>query len=213
MGLQKQQTSISPPYKSVSYRQGTWMVEGRHKDLGGGILSFHREKWDALENADFINANGGEANVVPNTLLPTSTNKETPYGWLLVDDWRKFHSTGVARNAEEAIELLSVINFEGLMIDYDLGPGSQSGVAVLEQALEKNILPRCVEIVSTHPTGSLHLKKLLREAGYIYDEQARSQISVPYVGEDNHHTFKGFWRKLEKGESKPRRKITVVLNR
>lgn len=196
-------------HRSVGCFDGAWRVDGIHPELGGGVLGYHRLKSQADHNAELIYEAGGEAVVVTNDYLTSYGEDGEVSGWLLVDDWRDLVANAVARDYEEAIELLDAFNFEGLMIDYDLGRSSPGGVAVLEWAIENNRLPKYVEVVSSHPFGSQRLVETLKDAGYFFD---RDTVSEMTFGGDV-HSFQGFWRRLEEGEKKPRRKVVVYLNK
>ena len=96
--------------------------------------------------------------------------------WLLVDDCRDLGADVIARNAKAAKKILAwnilhddsnspTFNFEGVMLDHDLG-GAESGYDVALWALEHGYLPPKVEIVTSNPVGRGAFEVLLHRWGY-----------------------------------------------
>ena len=51
-------------YDSEPMKDAKYQVVGHHKELGHGILSYHKEKWSANYNSMLINSDGGKSEVV-----------------------------------------------------------------------------------------------------------------------------------------------------
>ena len=74
---------------------------------------------------------------------------------LFVDDSRPFPSGGYecCRDPEQAKLLLSVLPFDHVSLDYDLGYGKETGYDLLVWMDENNIRPAHINIHSTHFFG------------------------------------------------------------
>lgn len=104
---------------------------------------------------------------------------------LLIDDIRTFEMIGfapfdaqndgqrvIARTPYEGINALQRVDVTHLYIDHDLGPdpdGTEfpNGYKVICWAIEQDILPPYVEIVSSNPVGRANIQAALRHEGYV----------------------------------------------
>jgi hypothetical protein len=73
--------------------------------------------------------------------------------WLLIDDTRDLGCSVIARNADAAKVILKGCgrSFEAVCIDHDLGDG-ESGYDVLKWAIEAEVLPNHVQLVTQNPS-------------------------------------------------------------
>lgn len=85
--------------------------------------------------------------------------------WLLIDDVRNLNTEGVARTAAEGKALLKAQAWECVCLDHDLGE-STTGYDVLVWALESNLCPPHVQLVTSNPVGRRNMKAALENAGY-----------------------------------------------
>ena len=94
--------------------------------------------------------------------------------WLIVDDERTLGCDVIARNAHAARAVLGGLGyaFEGLCLDHDLGPG-ESGYDVLMWAIEADVLPPKVQLVTMNPVGRKNMMQALIAAGYKPDADAQ----------------------------------------
>ncbi|MGN0610515.1 MAG: cyclic-phosphate processing receiver domain-containing protein [Ruminiclostridium sp.] len=83
---------------------------------------------------------------------------------LFIDDKRDFpkHGYECCRDADTAIMLLSVMKFEYISLDYDLG-GDKSGLDILVRMKEKNIFVPEINIHSDHVTGRELMYRFCKE--------------------------------------------------
>lgn len=74
---------------------------------------------------------------------------------LFVDDLRPFPSGGYecCRDPEQAKLLLSVLPFDHVSLDYDLGYDKETGYDLLVYMAENGIRVKSINIHSTHPFG------------------------------------------------------------
>lgn len=88
---------------------------------------------------------------------------------VLIDDQRTFDVDAICRHSNEAKKLLKELNgnFEILMMDHDLGLDSEDGYQILTWALENNLVPDEVEMVTSNPVGRERMGQALINAGYI----------------------------------------------
>lgn len=196
-------------YSSIGASEACYQVVGGHPDTGYGILGYHSCKEEAEYNAALVKARGGDAVVGMNFDAMTDwaapdTEGEDTRGWLLIDDWRDYAIEDVARDARQARQALKTFRYEGVMFDYDLRDPEGNGLNVMEWAYRHGHLPRYVYICSTHPQGVRRMEHFLRDHGYVEEENHLKAAGV---------TVKGYWRRLEEGETRPKRKVTVYLNR
>ncbi len=91
--------------------------------------------------------------------------------WLVVDDMRDLGGDVIARNDKAARALLGGVGyvFEGICLDHDLG-SEETGYDVLMWALEAEVLPGKVQIVSMNPAGRDRMRQALLNAGYVQNE-------------------------------------------
>lgn len=92
--------------------------------------------------------------------------------WLLVDDVRDSMGCDiVARNAEAAKELIFCLRgkLDCIIFDHDLGEG-ENGFNVLKWALENNLCPNKIQLVTNNPVGRQNMENILRD--YDYSVQA-----------------------------------------
>lgn len=74
---------------------------------------------------------------------------------LFVDDTREFPKSGYecCRDADTAMVLLSIMEFEHISLDYDLGSNCPSGLDILYFIKENNIFVPEINIHSNHIFG------------------------------------------------------------
>jgi len=70
----------------------------------------------------------------------------------------------VARTAEECVTLLMECDVGVLSLDYELGPDSPNGMAVVESMIVHGRFPREVYVHSSSPMGKARMLKALRDA-------------------------------------------------
>lgn len=106
--------------------------------------------------------------------------------WLIVDDMRELGGDVIARNAKAARTLLGGVGyaFEGICLDHDLGE-KETGYDVLMWALEADVLPAKVQLVSMNPAGLDRMKHALLDAGYVQEENTyiHKEKAVKYTEE------------------------------
>ncbi len=51
-------------YNSDAEAESDYKVVGHHEELGGGVISYHKDKWHATYNSMLINADGGVSEVM-----------------------------------------------------------------------------------------------------------------------------------------------------
>ena len=87
--------------------------------------------------------------------------------WLLIDDCRDLGNL-IARDGETGLTILRLLKgkLEGVMLDHDLGYGI-SGYQVMVTALEEDILPDRVQLVTSNPVGRIAMKQTLEANGYV----------------------------------------------
>lgn len=86
--------------------------------------------------------------------------------WLLIDDTRDLGCDVIARTPEAAKYLLSNGKWECVCLDHDLG-STESGYDILIWALDNNLLPDKVQLVSSNPIGRERMRVALVLAGYV----------------------------------------------
>jgi len=91
--------------------------------------------------------------------------------YLLIDDVRNFHCDIIARTAEAGKKILEQLHndISCLGIDHDLGE-LENGYNIITWALERNILPKQVQIVTMNPVGRKAMESLLIKQGYVHSE-------------------------------------------
>lgn len=84
---------------------------------------------------------------------------------LFVDDTRKFPKWGYecCRDADTAIVLLSVMEFEHISLDYNLGRNCKTGLDILVWMKENNIYVPEIDIHSNHIIGSKKMYSYCKE--------------------------------------------------
>jgi hypothetical protein len=87
--------------------------------------------------------------------------------YLLIDDCRDYWCDVVAKNAKAAKEVLAGCGrvFDSVGFDHDLGLG-ESGYDVLVWAIEEDLLPNHVQVVTSNPVGRSRMVAVLVDAGY-----------------------------------------------
>lgn len=83
---------------------------------------------------------------------------------LFVDDTREFPSAGYecTRNSRMAILLLSIMKFEFITLDYNLG-GGDTGMEILVWMKENDVFVDHINIHSNHIFGREKMKKFCEE--------------------------------------------------
>ncbi len=87
--------------------------------------------------------------------------------WLLVDDEKNIQCDIIVRTAHVAKIVLAGLHseLEGLYLDHDLGMDS-SGLDVLKWAIQNDMLPNSVQLITMNPVGKKEMEFCLRDAGY-----------------------------------------------
>lgn len=87
--------------------------------------------------------------------------------WLLIDDERNLNCDVICRTGELGVEYLRAFHkdVECLVLDHDLGSGID-GYQVITIAIEENVVPDEVQIVSSNPVGVKRIGDALISAGY-----------------------------------------------
>jgi hypothetical protein len=88
--------------------------------------------------------------------------------WLLIDDTRSLNVDAIARNAKSAKELLSLMCWDHVCFDYDLGE-DESGYDVLKWAIQSCYLDNIhhVQLVTGNTVGRERMKNILEDNGYL----------------------------------------------
>jgi len=88
--------------------------------------------------------------------------------YLLIDDIRdQYDVEHTARTADEGMLALKTLPVTHLLIDHDLGEG-KSGYDVINWAIENDVLPPRVFIVSANPVGRNNIGRALESVGYTF---------------------------------------------
>lgn len=84
---------------------------------------------------------------------------------LFVDDTREFPKSGYecVRDAQSAIQLLSVLKFEHISLDYDLGYGCMNGLDILVWMRDHHVFVPSINIHSSHIFGVGRMKRFCEE--------------------------------------------------
>ena len=85
--------------------------------------------------------------------------------WLLIDDLRDLNTEAIARTPEAGKKLLTLGGWECLCLDHDLAT-EESGYDVLVWALERDLAPVRVQLVTSNPVGRNNMRAALESAGY-----------------------------------------------
>lgn len=86
--------------------------------------------------------------------------------YLLIDDIRdQYEVERVARTADQGKLCLMTLPVTHLLIDHDLGEQT-SGYDIINWAIEHDVLPPKVFIVSANPVGRNNIGRALLSAGY-----------------------------------------------
>ena len=85
--------------------------------------------------------------------------------WLLIDDMRSLEADVIARTPEAGKRMLALGGWDGLLLDHDLGL-CESGAAVLDWAIEHELVPAKVMLVTSNPVGADNMARALRAAGF-----------------------------------------------
>lgn len=89
--------------------------------------------------------------------------------WLLIDDMRNLGADYVARTAQEGREYLTQLDgiVTHVMFDHDSGPLSDmDGYQVVKWALDQNLMPENVQLVTSNTVGRCNMSNVLQDAGY-----------------------------------------------
>ena len=87
---------------------------------------------------------------------------------LLIDDIRDIEGVDyIARNGKAGLTILDLIGgIKTLYLDHDLGPNSISGYSVAMKALEQDMMPPKVILVTSNPVGRDNIIAALKQFGY-----------------------------------------------
>ena len=85
---------------------------------------------------------------------------------LLIDDLRDIDVDVIARNGKAGLVILDLIRVDVLYLDHDLGPDSISGYTVAMKALDLDIMPPTVILVTSNPVGRDNIIAGLKQFGY-----------------------------------------------
>lgn len=88
--------------------------------------------------------------------------------WLMIDDMRNLGCELEARTAGDGMRMLEehVGQIECLCLDHDLGENQENGYQIITWALERDLVPPHVQIVSSNPVGRKNIAAALEAAGY-----------------------------------------------
>lgn len=90
--------------------------------------------------------------------------------WLLIDDMREgFGCEVIARNSKSAYALLENIQWEGVIFDNDLGPGSDEGHVILDKYLDGLSVyevAKDIQIVTSNTPALRKMQQALENNGY-----------------------------------------------
>ena len=84
---------------------------------------------------------------------------------IFVDDTREFPKWGYecCRDADSAILLLSIIEFENISLDYNLGSNCKTGLDILIWMKENNVFVPQINIHSNHIIGKERMYNFCKE--------------------------------------------------
>jgi len=85
--------------------------------------------------------------------------------WLLIDDVRDLNVDVIARNPDAAYKMLSLGGWECILFDNDLGTEIE-GYQILDWALERNLIPDHVQLVTSNTVALARMQSALTTAGY-----------------------------------------------
>ena len=85
---------------------------------------------------------------------------------LLIDDLKDLGVENVARTAADGKRMLVENNVSHLYIDHDLGE-KESGYDIINWAIENNVLPNWIQIVSYNPVGRINIERALKNQGFV----------------------------------------------
>lgn len=110
--------------------------------------------------------------------------------WLLIDDERNLNTEAIARTPAAGKKLLGLGGWDCLCLDHDLA-ASESGYDILIWALELDLVPAKVQLVTSNPVGRSNMKAALEAAGYMThdginfqrNEKSSARYSVPRLEE------------------------------
>lgn len=86
--------------------------------------------------------------------------------WLLIDDIRDLNCDATARTSEEGKRLLEQGGWEHLCLDNDLGIGQEEGYQILRWALERKLVPRHVQLVTSNTVALSNMQFMLENEGW-----------------------------------------------
>lgn len=104
-----------------------------------------------------------------NSLIKKAVKYNIEELWLLIDDVRDMNVGAIARTPKMAKTLLSSLKWEGVIFDYDLN-SNENGYDVLEWAIENNLLPKKIKIITENPKGMIKMEKILKKNGFYKNE-------------------------------------------
>jgi len=95
-------------------------------------------------------------------------NKEIQ-NWLLIDDIRDLNCDFIARTFDAGLEALAKGGWTHLCLDHDLGEENpaHNGYEILKQGLERGLIPRNVQLVTSNPVGKQNMANALLAHGYV----------------------------------------------
>lgn len=86
--------------------------------------------------------------------------------WLLIDDERDLNTEVIARTPEAGRRLLAIGGWACLCLNHDLAC-EESGYDVLVWALERDLVPARVQLVTSNPAGRQNMRAALVASGYV----------------------------------------------
>lgn len=86
--------------------------------------------------------------------------------WLIIDDIRDQGCDVIARTIEAGKAMLQTgIPWDCLCLDHDMGE-AHTGYDLLNWALERDLVPNRVQLVTSNPVGRINMERALVAAGY-----------------------------------------------
>jgi len=99
--------------------------------------------------------------------------------WLLIDDLRDIKCELIARTYQSGLDLLksNYTEIHTLVLDHDLGE-ERTGYHLIKEAIQLNIVPQNVIIVSSNPVGVANISNALQSFGYKFNPDHRHLTRV-----------------------------------
>jgi hypothetical protein len=86
---------------------------------------------------------------------------------LLIDDFRDLPVDAIAKNSQTAKTLLKLKCWDKVYFDHDLGLNSEhDGYQIMNWAIENDLLPKEVQLVTANPVGMRNMARALVAEGY-----------------------------------------------